>query len=115
MLLENNPQRDIDWGGIKLKPFEIPQQEGKFDLDFDIVESNSSVFGIFKYNTDLFNSSTMEFMATNFQNLLARIVNNPLEKIDKLSLLNKSEKQKLSIRDISKLRQIKRKSVRTNK
>ena len=54
-------------------------------------------------------------MATNFRNLLARIVSNSLAKVDELSLLNESEKQKLSSKDISKLRRIKRKSVKSTK
>lgn len=50
---------EVDKEGIKLKPFEMPQMEGQFDLNLTIAEASSSLAGIFKYNTDLFDASTI--------------------------------------------------------
>ncbi|MBD6620564.1 LLM class flavin-dependent oxidoreductase, partial [Komarekiella sp. 'clone 1'] len=97
LLLENETEKNVDWGGMQLKPFEIPQQEGQFDLDFEIVESSSSVFGTFKYNTDLFEELTIERMAGHFQNLLSAIVGNPQQIVGELPLLSEAERHQLLI------------------
>ncbi|MBR8840647.1 MAG: AMP-binding protein, partial [Stigonema ocellatum SAG 48.90 = DSM 106950] len=97
LLLENETEKDIDWGGLKLRPFNIPQQEGQFDLDLEIVEGNSSVFGTFKYNTDLFDGSTISRMAGHFQNLLSAIVENPVATVGELSMLSEAERHQLLV------------------
>ena len=94
-LFVSETQKDIDWGGMKLRPFEIPQQEGLFDLDLEILEGPSSVKGNFKYNTDLFDSETIGRMATHFHNLLLSIVENPQLCVAELPFLSKAERHKL--------------------
>ncbi|KAB8314800.1 amino acid adenylation domain-containing protein [Tolypothrix campylonemoides VB511288] len=96
-LLENETQKDVDWGGMKLRPFEIPQLEGQFDLDLEMVEGSSSVFGTFKYNTDLFDSATIERMAAHFQNLCSAIVQNPQLAVSELPLLSEAERDQLLV------------------
>ncbi|AOX02680.1 hypothetical protein BJP34_27455 [Moorena producens PAL-8-15-08-1] len=90
-------EKDVDWGGLKLRPFEIPQQEGQFDLDLEMLEGSSSVKGIFKYNTDLFDGSTIERMAAHFQNLLSAIVENPQQVVSELPLLSERERHQLLV------------------
>ena len=97
LLLENETEKDIDWGGMKLRLFDIPQQEGQFDLDLEMVEGSSSVFGTFKYNTDLFEGSTIERMAGHFQNLLSAIVENPVAAVGSLPLLSAAERHQLLV------------------
>lgn len=96
-LFLNEIEKDFDLGGLKLRPFEIPQQEGQgqFDLDLEVVESSSSIQGSFKYNTDLFDPSTIERMAGHFENLLSAIVNNPSQKVSELPILSEAEKYQL--------------------
>ncbi|MEL7408786.1 MAG: amino acid adenylation domain-containing protein, partial [Cyanobacteria bacterium J06558_2] len=88
--------RTLDWGGLKLRPFEIPQLEGQFDLSLEIFEGNSFK-GDFRYNADLFNASTIERMATHFQNLLSAIAENPAENITSLDLMSDSERHQLLV------------------
>ncbi|NJM72004.1 MAG: amino acid adenylation domain-containing protein, partial [Scytonema sp. RU_4_4] len=88
----------IKWGELVLEPYEIPQQEGQFDLDLEIVEGNSSVFGTFKYNTDLFDRSTIERMASHFENLLSAIVDNPQQLVSELPLLSAAERHQLLVK-----------------
>ncbi|WP_293091572.1 non-ribosomal peptide synthetase/type I polyketide synthase [Moorena sp. SIOASIH] len=93
----NEIEKDVDWAGLKLRPFEIPQQEGQFDLTLEMVEGSSSVQGTFKYNTDLFDGSTIKRMATHFQNLLSAIVNNPQQIVSELPLLSAEERHQLLV------------------
>jgi amino acid adenylation domain-containing protein len=48
-----------------------------------------------EYNTDLFDKSTIEQMATHFENLLSAIVKNPHQTLSELPLLSESERHQL--------------------
>ncbi len=80
---------------LNLEHFKIPQQEGQFELDLEIFDNNESFGGSLRYNTDLFEATTIERMVGHFQTLLEWLVTNPLEKISKLSLLTETERQML--------------------
>ncbi|NEQ64891.1 MAG: amino acid adenylation domain-containing protein [Symploca sp. SIO2D2] len=96
-LFVNDIEEDVVREELKLRPFEIPQQEGQFDLDLEMMEGSSSVFGTFKYNTDLFDGSTIERMAGHFQNLLSTIVENPQVSVAELPLLSEAERHQLLV------------------
>jgi len=90
-----------DWGGLSLEPFVIPQQEGQYDqgqynLGLDIVETKESIFGIFRYDADLFDQAAIERMSNHFKNLLGAIVIDSKCSIGQLSMLDKPEKQQLA-------------------
>ncbi|WP_445627743.1 amino acid adenylation domain-containing protein [Nostoc sp. DSM 114167] len=93
LLLEGEVNKE----GFILKPFEMPQMEGQFDLDLTIAEKSSSLAGIFKYNTDLFDEHTIKRIAGNFITLLEGIVANPIQPISRLPLLTQPEQQQLLV------------------
>ena len=66
-----------------------------FDLTLDLVETSTGIEGHFEYNSDLFDRDTIVRMASNWQTLLAGIVANPEQTIDRLPLLTSAEKQTL--------------------
>jgi amino acid adenylation domain-containing protein len=84
-----------NWGGLTLEPFVIPQQEGQNDLVFDMMETTESLIGILRYNTDLFNATTITRIANHFQTLLAGIIANPQKQIASLPLLTEAEENHL--------------------
>ncbi|NEQ41320.1 MAG: amino acid adenylation domain-containing protein, partial [Okeania sp. SIO3I5] len=70
----------------------------KFDLTLSISETNIGLlYGEWEYNTDLFDSSTIERMALHFENLLSAIVANPQMAVNELPLLTKLERHKLLV------------------
>ncbi|MCP4261667.1 MAG: amino acid adenylation domain-containing protein [Planctomycetes bacterium] len=87
----------MNWGGLEVKPFVIPQQEGQFDVTLEIIELENSLSGHFKYNTDLFNEETIKRMAGHFEVLLRGIVQNPAQQITALPLFMLSEQQQLQV------------------
>ena len=87
----------VDWGEIKIAPFEIPQQEGQSDLTLEMAESKSLLFGVFKYNTDLFDGSMIKRMAGHLQNLLSAIVENNQQTVAELPLLSAAERHRLLV------------------
>ena len=88
----NSPQA---WGGLSLIPYEIKQQEAQFDLSLDVMESGSTLGGMFKYNSDLFAPATIERIQGNFQVLLEAIAKNPQQPINRLALLTETERHQL--------------------
>ena len=106
LLTLGSTQCSINWGGLELEPFEIPQQEGQFDLTLEMVELDESLFGVFKYNSDLFDAVTIARMQGHFQTLLEAIsddkplrvyATNPDRRLGELPLLTPAEKHQLLV------------------
>src|SRR5262249_24106399 len=74
----------VEWGRMSLEPFAMVQQEGQLDLTLEMVEGQTSLFGLFKYSPDLFDAATVERMANHFQTLLKSIVAHPEQRISEL-------------------------------
>ncbi|MEM9272243.1 MAG: amino acid adenylation domain-containing protein [Cyanobacteria bacterium P01_F01_bin.143] len=87
--------RKENWGGLTLEPFVIPQQEGQYELGLDLMETSESIFGIFRYDTDLFEVATIERMAGHLQNLLSAIAENSEQAVGLLPMLESAEKEQL--------------------
>ena len=83
-----------DWGGLNLTPFRMPQMEGQFDLTLEIEKGMECVF---KYNSALFDASTIERMAGHFQTLLEAIVRDPRQRVAELSILPDAERNQLLV------------------
>ncbi|MEN8443421.1 MAG: amino acid adenylation domain-containing protein, partial [Cyanobacteria bacterium J06555_13] len=86
------------WAGVRLEPYEVPQQEGQFDLGLELFEGTASIRGSFKYNTDLFHQSTVVRMATHFKTLLEAIVENPMGRVSELPLLSAAERDRILLK-----------------
>ncbi|MEH2350380.1 MAG: amino acid adenylation domain-containing protein, partial [Nostoc sp.] len=95
--MSNKAKAIADWGGLALEPFEIPQEEGQNDLVLNMVETTESLLGTFRYNTDLFDATTISQMAGNFQTLLEGIVDDPGQQISNLPLLRATEQHRLLV------------------
>ncbi len=95
VLTANNAHSRLDWGGLELEPFSIPQLEGQFDLTLEMIEVREALFGVFKYNTDLFDEATIVRMVENFQTLLESLVINPEQRLSDLPLLGAIEQRLL--------------------
>jgi amino acid adenylation domain-containing protein len=66
-----------------------------FDLACNLVDGTDTLSGVFEFSTDLFDSQTIEHMATHFQTLLESIVENPGQQISKLEIIPSSERDML--------------------
>ncbi|MCV3211983.1 amino acid adenylation domain-containing protein [Plectonema radiosum NIES-515] len=87
----------VEWGGLVLKPYEMPQQEGQFDLTLEIADADAFLVGVLKYNADLFNEDAIARMTGHFQTLLEGIVTHPELSIRQLPLLSEKQKYQLLV------------------
>ncbi|NEQ79180.1 MAG: amino acid adenylation domain-containing protein [Moorea sp. SIO2I5] len=85
----------VYWGGLQVEPFVLDQYEGLFDLTLEMVEIDSCMLALIKYNTNLFDELTIARMASNYQVLLEGIINNPQQRVGQLTLLTDTQQQLL--------------------
>jgi amino acid adenylation domain-containing protein len=83
--------------GLKLTRQEVGSETAKFDLTLSIAEGPAGPKGCFEYNTDLFDSSTIDRMLGHFRTLLEGIVANPEQPISELPLLTQAEGHQLLV------------------
>ena len=82
-------------GGLVVEPFVTRQEEGQFDLVLDALETDHSLLGVIKYNTDLFEAATIARLGGHFQTLLEGIAANPDQPLSDLPLLTEAERHQL--------------------
>ncbi|MCB8765707.1 amino acid adenylation domain-containing protein [Planktothrix agardhii 1029] len=96
-VLQNTPKSEIEMTGLKVTDLPLENTTAKFDLTLAMVHTDNALKGVWEYNTDLFDSGTIERLAGHFVNLLAGIVANPQAQISQLPLLTEVEQQQLLI------------------
>ena len=109
-----NPERDLsqmmplfqvkfDLQLAEVKPLELPrlkverlpleESTVKYELRFNLQNSEAGINGNVEYSNDLFDESTIARMVKHFEVLLEGIVSNPQEKIAYLPLINAEEQE----------------------
>ena len=89
--LRNFPEEKIEVQGLKFDSYHLETGLAMLDLALEIEEKTEGLLCVFKYNTDLFDASTIERMSVHFQTLLERILDNPQQPISQLPLLSKTQ------------------------
>ncbi|UJW28750.1 amino acid adenylation domain-containing protein [Saccharothrix sp. AJ9571] len=64
-------------GGATVTPMDLPQQEGQFDLAFEVVESSAGATLVVRYDTDLFESAGVRLLAGQVVHALAETARDP--------------------------------------
>ncbi|HEX6715819.1 MAG TPA: condensation domain-containing protein, partial [Pyrinomonadaceae bacterium] len=97
-LLQNTPQdAELSLRGVTLHPFNFDIEAATFDLLLSVLDTEQGLRGIFEYNTDLFESHTIDELGKHFNNLLASIVANPRQRVADISYLSDKEQQKILV------------------
>ncbi|MEL7408215.1 MAG: condensation domain-containing protein, partial [Cyanobacteria bacterium J06558_2] len=77
-VLHNAPIPDVEIPGLTFQAVEASEnRKTMFDLIFHITETEEGLLGELEYNTDLFESATIERMAKHLETLLTAIVADP--------------------------------------
>jgi Condensation domain/AMP-binding enzyme/TubC N-terminal docking domain len=84
-----------DFGGLTLEPFPIPQLEGQFELSIELCENSGRYEGVIKYDTDLFDVSTIRQLSGHYATLLRSIVAAPETSVSRLPILEAAEREEL--------------------
>ena len=90
LVLQNTPLESIELPEVSLRELEIETTVAKFDLTLNIRETEAGLDCQWQYNTDLFDDSTIERMATHWQNILSEVVANRKLKVADIPLLSEN-------------------------
>jgi amino acid adenylation domain-containing protein len=93
--LQNAVTESLSLSGLSLRQLEVETQTAKFDLAFSIAESQEGLTGTLNYNTDLFDTATIQRMAGHFEHLLKAAVANPDEQVSRLQMLSEAERHEV--------------------
>ncbi|MFM7479110.1 MAG: condensation domain-containing protein, partial [Microcystis aeruginosa] len=94
-LLQNSPPSPLELTGLTATPLTTENDTAKFDLTLAMENTGAGLQGVWEYNTDLFDRSTIERLTGNFITLLEALVVNPQQPIFQLPLLTGVEAKEL--------------------
>jgi amino acid adenylation domain-containing protein/non-ribosomal peptide synthase protein (TIGR01720 family) len=92
LMAPSDPPVQVEWGGMRLEHYLLPQQEGQFDLTLEMVHAHGACHGLLKYNSDLWHADTIARMAQHFRTLLRSIAAQPATRVNRLAMLPDDER-----------------------
>lgn len=95
--LRNLPNPTLTAAGITLERCKFDRGIAALDLTLDIAETSKGLVCCFEYNSDLFETATIERMCGHFKVLLEAIVANPQQPVSQLPLLTECERHQLLV------------------
>ena len=96
-VLQNTPLQPLNLAGLQLSPLPLDSGTSKYDLTLGLEQRSDGLAGYVEYSTDLFSEATVVRMLGHFQSLLEAVVQQPNERVARLSLLTPAEKQQLLV------------------
>ncbi|WP_051560144.1 non-ribosomal peptide synthetase [Marinobacterium jannaschii] len=86
----------VEWGGLNLSPYWIPQQEGQFDLALEMgAEIAGELTATLKFRDDLFEAESAACFAANFVELLGQVTADPQQNIHQVKLVDAEQQQRI--------------------
>jgi non-ribosomal peptide synthetase component F len=108
-VMQNTAPQTRELAGLEVSGFGSPLMYSKFDLAVFMSEQDGTLAGHWVYRTDLFEKSTIQRIAANFETLLASAASQPTARLSSLELLTEEEKkQRESEQEQRKQSQLKR-------
>jgi amino acid adenylation domain-containing protein len=96
--LQNAPQSEGNLLGLNIQNMALPIDiKARFDLEVNFWEVPGGLEGVWSYNSDLFDGTTITRIAQHFQTLLQAIVANPKARIAELPMLSPTEHHQLLV------------------
>ena len=93
--LQNAPRVAFGLPGVTLRLMDLGETTSKFDVSAFLIETPDGIRGRFEFNTDLFNSDTIERMLGHYETLLMRALGKPSQPVASISLLTEKERQQV--------------------
>jgi len=94
---QNVPRESVALSDVTFKALKSEKQMAKFDMTLRLTQRADGIVGRWEYNSDLFDTSTIERMSGHFAMLLQRMVAQPETPVQQLPLLTERERQQLFV------------------
>ena len=95
LALQNNAVPQLDLPGLAVSVEPGAGQAAKFDLTFNLTESDGGLVGTIEYATDLFEATSIERLGERLVRVLAGFVADPSQRIGEIDLLGAEERTRL--------------------
>jgi non-ribosomal peptide synthetase component F len=92
-VLQNTEDKALVLPGLAIRPMLTPTNTAKFDLTLCLWDSATGLHGYFEYATELYDEIAIRRLASQFESLLASVVDHPDTKISELPLGSQSGDQ----------------------
>ncbi len=93
--LQNMPLEPLELAELHLESREVEDEAVQFDLVLEMTQSEKGLEGKLQYSRELFDAETVERFATHYQRVLAGIVAQPQQEVNRLPLLTEAERRVL--------------------
>ncbi|NET03095.1 MAG: amino acid adenylation domain-containing protein, partial [Sphaerospermopsis sp. SIO1G1] len=93
--LQNAPSSPWEMPGVNIEDIPLGLDTVRFDLEIHLWDVAEGLTGVFCYNTDLFDRTTIVRMIQHYQELLTAITADPQQSVQSLPLLTQSEQQQI--------------------
>ena len=90
--VQNAPTSAITLSNLNLEPLKLENETSRYDLTLWMTQGGNKLSGLWTYNTDIFDESTIAMMGDHFSVLLESIVRNPATRLTNLEMLTEDEK-----------------------
>jgi len=81
--------------GHTLRPALVDTGTAKFDLTLTVEEDDAGLVGLFEYNGDIFDASTVDMLASRLTVLLGAVSDHPSARVSELPLLRPDERRRV--------------------
>jgi hypothetical protein len=95
-VLQNTPVTSVELPGLTIAPVKTDTGSAMFDLILIVMDSDDSIQGMWLYNTDLFEPSTINRIAEHYNAVLGEAMQNPEIKIIDIPITTEMVDNKLS-------------------
>jgi amino acid adenylation domain-containing protein len=92
-VMQNTEQRALQLAGLSVEPFRLGNASSRFDLALFMSEGEKGLEALWRYNSDVFESTAIATFAATFEALLISIAANPLARVSTLAMKSSSESQ----------------------
>ena len=96
-VLQNGRQVTLELPGLTLIPVEVDSGTTHFDLTLHIADTSDELVASLAYNTDLFETETIDRMLRHFRMVLETVCASPGRCLSELSLLTEAERQQVLV------------------
>jgi amino acid adenylation domain-containing protein len=96
-VLQNAPVAQLTLPGLSIEEIPVASEASKFDLTLVINETEKDTSIAVEYSTDLFTQETIERLVGHYLSLLAAVLSAPQEKISRMPLLTKAERDQILV------------------
>ena len=90
--VQNAPMSAMTLPNLSLEPLRLENETSRYDLTLWMTQGGNKLSGLWTYNTDIFDESTIAKMGNHFSVLLESIVKNPATRLTNLEMLTEDEK-----------------------